>query len=169
MLVSSRVIYYLRRFVSSFIAVAAHIIIAAIVILILLVLFVIILILKIKDFQTSEPEPTEQDLILSESRPVSVVLKPEQKPLTKPQDGPQNTAARINRYHLHYVDSDPKPAWLNDSFNDPIIRSNNTRKPPSTIQTEYQRLLHPSHKYYINDKVYSNDKDLAQVIADEGN
>ena len=40
--------------------------------------------------------------------------------------------------------------------------------PPSTIQKEYQKLLQPSARYYIHDKVYVNDNDLAQIIESDG-
>ncbi|CAF0811970.1 unnamed protein product [Rotaria sordida] len=141
-----------------------YIIITAIFISALLTLFIMILILEWKDSRKPTIEITEQNQTLVESNTHSKVL-------TKPQDGPQNTAARINRYYPRYADNSLKSSWQTSSSNDFTRYSNNTfhtAKPLTTIQREYQKLLHPSPKFYVNDKVYVNDQDIAQILGDEG-
>ncbi|CAF0810387.1 unnamed protein product [Rotaria sp. Silwood1] len=140
-----------------------HIIIGAMFILALLILFIIILILALKNSSKPTIEINEPNQTIVEPSTPSKVL-------TKPRDGPQNTAARINRYHSRYNDNTLKSSWQTSS-NDLSTYSNNTfhtTKPQTTIQKEYQKLLHPSPQFYTNDKVYVNDTDIAQIIKDEG-
>lgn len=106
---------------------------------------------------------------------IPIVFEPKAAPpdvRIKAQDGPQNTAARMNRN---------RPINLNDSANNDYTKSawpdstfisstkqNPTGRPPSSIQNEYQRLLQPSTRFTVNDKVYVNDRDLAQIIEADG-
>jgi len=153
-----------KQNISYLLAVAAHLIIAAIFIFILLVLLVIILTLEWKEPKNSIIDHSEQYPVVIESNPRTPIL-------TKPQDGPKNTASRINRYRSRRFDDDSKSILQDSSFNDSVIHSTNTfnvSKAPSTIQREYQRLLHPSPRFYVKDKVYVNDNDLAEIIGVDG-
>ncbi|CAF2384824.1 unnamed protein product [Rotaria sp. Silwood2] len=155
---------------------AVHIVIGAIFILALLILFIIILILGLKDARKSTINISEQNqdsrrssIEISEQNQTFVEPNRSSKVPTKSQNGPQNTAARANR--SRYLDNTLKSSWQTSSSNDFTTYSNNTfhtTKPQTTIQREYQKLLHSSPQFYINDKVYVNDKDIAQIIKDEG-
>jgi hypothetical protein len=83
--------------------------------------------------------------------------------LTKTQDEPQNTTTRNNRSRSRPFDDDSKYTWQNSSLND-ATNTFTTRKPPTTIQAEYQKLLHPSPHFHLNDKVFVNDTDIAKII-----
>jgi hypothetical protein len=78
----------------------------------------------------------------------------------------------MNRYRTRPFDDDSRNTWQDASFNNSMTHSANTfnisKPPPSTIQKEYQRLLQPSARYYIHDKVYVNDNDLAQIVEADG-
>ncbi|CAF2216727.1 unnamed protein product [Rotaria magnacalcarata] len=158
--------------------VSTHIITVAALIFVLLILFIIIIIVAYKDLnkltsQNIEQKPmlAEPNRIAVEPHRITVEPTPGSKLLTKPQDGPKNTAARVNRYHPSPFDHDPKSVWYTPSFDNSTMHSNNyyfnAQKPPSTIQKEYQRLLHPSRHYFVNDKVFVNDDQLAQIIGVE--
>jgi len=135
------------------------VIITAIFIVILLVVLIIIIIIEMKDSKTSKIDDSENYPVIIESNPRSSVLK-------KSRDGPQNTASRMNRYRSRYIDDDSKSIVRDSSFSDSMTTS--ISKPPSTIQKEYQRLLHPSPQFYIDEKVFVNDNDLAQIIETDG-
>jgi hypothetical protein len=153
-----------KEYMPGILASGVHIIIAAIFIIILLVLLIIILIIEYKNSKTST-------IVHREEYPPIIESNPRPQVLTKPRDGPQNTASRINRYRSRNFDDDSKATWQDSSFNGSLTHSTNTfdgGKPPSTIQKEYQRLLHPSARFYINDKVYVNGNDLAQIIEADG-
>ncbi|CAF3441814.1 unnamed protein product [Rotaria socialis] len=151
--------------------VAIHIVIVAILIFALLILFIIIVIVAYKDLNKLTPQNIERKSTLVEPNRIAGEPTPESKLLTKPQDGPKNTAARVNRYHPRLVEDDLKSTWFAPSRNEPMMHSNNNyfnrQKPPSTVQLEYQKLLHPSPHYFVNDKVFVNDQQLAQIIGVE--
>jgi hypothetical protein len=126
---------------------------------------VIILLVELKKFRKSKPDHhSEQQSVINEPNPRPQVL-------TKSQDGPKNTASRADRYRSRPFDDDSKITWQDSPIHSSVTYSTDTfrtSKAPSTIQTEYQRLLHPSSRFYINDKVYANDNDLARVIEADG-
>ncbi len=115
---------------------------------------------ELESSKKSKIDHYEQSPVIIESTPPSQVL-------TKPQDGPKNTASRINRYRFRHLDDDSKSTWPDSSFNN-STNTFNISKSPSTIQREYQKLLHPSPRFFINDKVYVNDDDIAQIIEADG-
>jgi hypothetical protein len=126
---------------------------------------VIILIVEFKELGKSELDN------YSEQQPIIDEPDPRPQILTKPQDGPKNTASRANRYRSRPFDDDSRINWQDSSNNNPVVYSNNTfrsSKAPSTIQKEYQRLLRPSSRFDVNDKVYANDNDIAQIIEADG-
>jgi len=154
----------MKNNIPDLLATGVHFIIAAIFIVIILAALVIILIIELKDSKKSTINDREQYPTIIEPNSRSQIL-------TKPQDGPQNTASRINRYRSRHFDDDSKSTWQDASFNNSITHSTNTfdtAKPPTTIQKEYQKLLHPSARFYINDKVYVNDNDIAQIMEADG-
>jgi hypothetical protein len=150
----------MKNNIPDLLATGVHFIIAAIFIVIILVVLVIILIIELKDSKKSTIDDREQ-------YPPIIELNSRSQILTKPQDGPQNTASRINRYRSRHFDDDSKTTWQDSSFNN-SINTFDTTKPPTTIQKEYQKLLHPSARFYINDKVYVNDNDIAQIMEADG-
>jgi hypothetical protein len=164
-----------KKNIASLLALAVQLIIAAIFISILLITLFIILFVEYQRSKKSKIDYYEPEPVIVESNPRSQVLSISQdgpkntasQVVTKPQDGPKNTVSRMNRYRWRPIDDDSKSIWHSSSFNN----STNTfeiSKPSSTIQREYQKLLHPSPRFYINDKVYANDDDLAQVIETDG-
>ena len=105
------------------------------------------------------------------NKPVFVESYPRSQVFTKPPDEPRSTILRSNRSHTRTIDDDSKFVRPDSPFNDLATHSTgsfNISKPPSTIQREYQRLLRPQSRFYINDKVYVNGRDLAQVVEVDG-
>lgn len=73
---------------------------------------------------------------------------------------PKNVPTQIIRPYSRGVNEDSKSTWQNPS-------TNSTRA-PSSIQKEYQRLLNPSARFQMNEKVFVNDRDMAQIIGIDG-
>ena len=121
----------------------------------------IILVAELKKFKSTKTnQQSDQKPIIKESKPSKSIFK-------KTQDGPKNTASRANRYRQRPVDEDLKSIRQNSPIHT-TVETVRTSKAPSTIQTEYQRLLRPSSRFSLNDKVFVNETDLARVIGSDG-
>jgi hypothetical protein len=83
----------------------------------------------------------------------------------------QDTTGQTNRNRSRHINDDTKYIRQDSSFNSLIPRTTNTwntSKPPSTIQREYQSLLNPSYRFHVNDKVYDNHNNIAEIIEVDG-
>jgi hypothetical protein len=138
-----------------------HIIVAAIFILLLLILFIALLISERTGSRNSEIDNREQYPVLVETVPHSQVS-------SKSQDGSQNTVTRSNRSRPRYIDTDSRYVRQDSPVHNSITHSTQISKPTSTIQKEYQKLLNSSSRFYINEKVYVNDNDIAEIIEADG-
>lgn len=119
-----------------------HFVIGSIVVAILLVVLVIMLILALKKDKT----------VKANHLPVA---------LTTVQNEPRNTISQMNpSYSRDLNDNRLKPSWQNPPVNN--------SKTPSTVQREYQKLLNPSPRFYLNEKVFVNDDEMAQIIGIDG-
>jgi hypothetical protein len=134
--------------------------------LILAVCVIILLVLGVKYLKRPIREHNES---------IPIVFEPKAPPADvriKAQDGPQNTAARMNRDRpINQNDGTNndygKSSWPDSTFIS-STKQNSNERPPSSIQKEYQRLLQPSGRFTVNEKVYVNDRDLAQIIEADG-
>ena len=73
---------------------------------------------------------------------------------------PKNVPIQIIRPYSRGVNEDAKSTWQNPSTD--------SARAPSTIQKEYQRLLNPSARFHLSEKVFVNDRDMAQIIGIDG-
>lgn len=125
----------------SLVAVAVHFIIGAVFVLVLLVAFVIILIVSTK-----------------KRKYVGAKLRSEMA--TTVVNEPKSVPTQIIRPYSRGVNEDSKSTWQSPPTN--------STRPPSSIQKEYQRLLNPSARFHLSEKVFVNDRDMAQVIGIDG-
>ena len=105
----------------------------------------------------SDPHHSKVDR--GEVRPVSrEFLNP-----TRSDDEPTSIAARLNRYHS----DDKKSSWPDRTYAAPNDNLYSQEAPPN-IEKDYSKSLNPSNRFNVNERVYVNNRDLAQVMEADG-
>lgn len=121
-------------------------VIASVVVAILLVVLLVMLIVVRKTKKYVQP----------------VALTAATTTTTTVQDRSRYSTSQVIPPYTRDLNTDSKP-FVNNSKPPPP-----PPPPPSTIQKEYQKLLNPSPRFYLNEKVFVNDDEMAQIVGIDG-
>ena len=95
-------------------------------------------------------------------QPVALTTATTTTTTTTVQDRPRYSTSQVIPPYTRDLNTDSKP-FVNNSKPPPP-----PPPPPSTIQKEYQKLLNPSPRFYLNEKVFVNDDEMAQIVGIDG-